>query len=498
VLLVLLSGAACTSALSSPTLAPTVAPSSAPTTATPSPAPTATPIPLPGVCLLPQFAEDVENCGAIPLYEIVLDIDPSAARVTGHQDVRYTNLEDGSLSDLYLRLFPSTPAYGGAMTVTNVVVLDREAVPAIELEGTALRLRLFPPLLPATSLALSMDFDIDVPTTGQAGHGLFSYQRGVMALPTAYAIIPVYDDEGWNLEIAPEYGDDVYSDIAAYEVQITAPSAMRLVASGSCALQEQAAERATWFCEAGPMRDFVVILSERFDIANRIVDGVLANSYYYSEHAQGGSKALDVAAEALAVFSELFGAYPYSELDVVETPNSLNGMEYPGLVVIADRLYAGVAGVEWLVAHEVAHQWWFGVVGSDQIDEPWLDEALTQYSTMLYYEMVYGSQRAAAILNGVFFSTYEGVPLPGRDLPAGLPASAYGPDLYWTIVYDKGALYFHSLRQAVGDETFFEILRTYYSRYRYRIATPESFLEVVESVAGDRYQTIYDQWIGGQ
>jgi hypothetical protein len=57
-----------------------------------------------------------------------------------------------------------------------------------------------------------------------------------------------------------------------------------------------------------------------------------------------------------------------------------------------------LAGVEWLAAHEVAHQWWFGVVGNDQIDEPWLDEALTQYSTMLYYEKAYGPERAAGIL----------------------------------------------------------------------------------------------------
>lgn len=447
------------------------------------------------MCLRAEFAHDVENCAAIPYYEISLTVDPSVARVTGRQEIRYTNLEDESLDDLYLRLFPSTPGYGGEMTVTHLLMAGQAVTPVVELEGTALRLPMTPPLAVGRSITLSMDFAVDVPTTGRAGHALFSYLRGVMALPTVYPLIPVYDDEGWNVEIAPEYSDDIYSDIAAHQVQITAPSAMTLAASGSCVQQAQEAETATWTCEAAPMRNFVLILGENFELANRVVKDVVVNSYFYREHEQGGGKALAVATDALAVFTELFGPYPYAELDVVETPNYLGGMEYPGLVVIEDGLYPGVAGVEWLAAHEVAHQWWFGVVGNDQIDEPWLDEALTQYSTMLYYEKVYGPERAAGILRGEFIQTYQSLVRRGRDMPAGLPALAYGPELYWQIVYDKGALYFHELRQAVGDELFFEILQTYYSRHRYRIATPESFLAVVESVTGDRHQDIFEKWI---
>jgi hypothetical protein len=482
----------------SPSALPPVTAAADPTlvpTSTSNPFPTPTPVPLPGVCLQPEFASDVENCGAIPYYEISLVVDPPAARVTGRQEIRYTNLEDEALDDVYLRLFPSTPGYGGTMTVTHLLVAGQVVTPVVELEGTALRLPMTPTLAVGRSITLSMDFVVDVPTTGRAGHALFAYLRGVMALPTVYPLIPVYDDEGWNVEIAPEYSDDIYSDIAAYEVQITAPSAMTLVASGSCVVQVQEAETTTWTCEAAPVRNFVLILGENFEMANRVVNDVVINSHFYPEHAQGGGRALEVAADALEAFTELFGPYPYAELDVVETPNYLGGMEYPSLVVIEDGLYPGVAGVEWLTAHEVAHQWWFGVVGSDQIDEPWLDEALTQYSTMLYYEKVYGPDRAAGILRGEFIQTHQNLLFRGRDMPAGLPAGAYGPRLYWEIVYDKGALYFHELRQAVGDESFFEILQTYYSRHRYRIATPESFLAVVESVTGDRHQDVFDAWI---
>ena len=173
-------------------------------------------------------------------------------------------------------------------------------------------------------------------------------------------------------------------------------------------------------------------------------------------------------------------------------------MEYSSLVVVEDGLYPGVAGVEWLTAHEVAHQWWTIVVGNDQIDEPWLDEGLTQYSTMLYYEKVYGKQRGDAIVQSVFVQTYESLKRRGRDLPAGLPANAYPPDLYWDIVYDVGALYFHELRERVGDEAFFDILETYFTRYRYQIATSASLLETVEEITGDPQLDLYERWILGQ
>jgi aminopeptidase N len=242
------------------------------------------------------------------------------------------------------------------------------------------------------------------------------------------------------------------------------------------------------------MRDFVFILGDRYERAGQLVEGTVVNSYFYRGYERAGSRALQVAADALVIFADLFGEYPYAELDVVATPNWLGGMEYPGLVVVEDRLYSGGGLLDWLVAHEVAHQWWFGVVGSDQVDVPWLDEALTQYSTVLYYERTYGENRARAILNS-FAQTHQNLVRSRRDRPAGLSAASYDPNLYWDIVYRKGALYFDSLREAVGDEVFFDILQTYYDRHRYRIATPESFLETVEDVAGDRYLDIYEEWI---
>ena len=198
------------------------------------------------------------------------------------------------------------------------------------------------------------------------------------------------------------------------------------------------------------MGDFTLILGENYERRSRDARGVVVNSYFYEWHAAGGGRALEVAVDAVEAFSDFFGPFPYTELDVTETPNDLGGMEYSGLVVVEDGLYPGVSTVEWLTAHEVAQHWWMVVVGNDQIDELWLDKALTQYSTMLHCEAVYGEDRANAILNTIFVQTRQGLERAGRDMPAGLPVDAFPRHLHFDIGYDKGALYVHNLRKRVG------------------------------------------------
>lgn len=448
-----------------------------------------TPIPpLPTVSPLPPDAFALAS-----RYAISLTVDPAAAQIAGYQEVLYTNAETVPLRDLYLRLFPNTPGYGGMMKVANVRMNGEMVSPEVGLSGSALRILLNPPLAPGQSVAMSLTFTVTVPLTDEMDFAQFVYTDGVMALPNVYPMIPVYDDEGWNAEVAPAYGDAVYSDVAFYRVEVTAPPTMMLVASGTCA--GEGAGR--WLCQAGPVRDFVLILGDNYQVTGQVAEGVMVNSYFYTDHREGGEQALRTAVDALTLYSRLFGPYPYGELDVVETPTFAGGIEYPTVVVISDLLYTGHPRLEWVVAHEVAHQWWYGIIGSDQVDEPWLDEALTQYSTLLYHEFLYGSVAAADILENDFQKTYDRLVEDGTDMPVRLPVAAYPPELYYAVVYRKGPLYFHALRQRVGDEAFFAILQTYYRRHRFGIATPESFLQTVQAVTGRAYRDLYERWIMG-
>lgn len=461
----------------------------------PSPPPSAPTFPMP---LLPTAAPVVsplppDAFALAPRYAISLIVDPAAAQVKGYQEIRYTNAETTPLRDLYLRLFPNTPGYGGGMKVASLQLNGLAVSPEVRLGGSALRVLLNPPLPSNQSVTLSMVFTVTVPLTDEVDFAQFSCVNGVMALPNVYPLIPVYDDEGWNVEVAPEYGDAVYSDVAFYQVNVTGPPTMTLIASGTCS----SPEAGRWSCVAGPVRDFMLVLGADYQMVGQVAGGTRVNSYFYSDHQMGGAQVLQYAINALTLYSRLFGPYPYEELDVVETPTRAGGIEYPTLVVISEHLYTGHPRLEWVVAHEVAHQWWYGIVGSDQVDEPWLDEALTQYTTFLYHEFLYGADRATEILEDDFQQTYDRLVKEGSDMPAGLPVAAYPRELYSAVVYRKGALYFHALRQRVGDESFFAILQTYYRRHRYGIATPESFLATVQMVTGNAHRDLFERWIRG-
>jgi len=433
--------------------------------------------------------------------------------ITGCERVDYTNTEDAPLDTLYLRLFPNTPGYGGEMTchmtAENILLGGKPAAAIVELDGSALCLPLDPPLEPGARLDLALDFTLAVPTESDQGYRQLGYYDKVLALANAYPLIPVYDDEGWNVELAPTYGDAVYSETALYTVRVTAPADMRLTASGTCTSphppsfppiggDEGGDGSNTWTCVTGPMRDFNAILGPDYQVESRVVEGIIVNSVFYSQHHQGGEWALDCATEAVRLFTTHFGPYPFTELDVVETPTRAGGIEYPGLVVINSTYYETLSErMEWVLVHEVGHQWWYSLVGNDQVDEPWLDEALVQYSTLLYYENRYGADAAAELLEQVFRQPHEELVASNRDAPVGLPVAAYSGEDYGPVVYGKGPLYFHALRQEVGEGNFWAILQMYFTLNRYGIATPEDWLVAVEAITGDEHRALYEQWIVG-
>jgi len=489
---------------------------SSPPSSVPAPTPQSTRVSAPldqARALRPEFIADLDLVPDATRYEIELTVDLDEAVVVGRERVEYCNTEDVPLDVLYVRLFPNTPGYGGTMTATNVSLDGQPVTPVVELGGSALRLPLAPSLAPGARLKLELDFTLvvpadTVPTAGaDQGYRQLGFYDGVLTLPNAYPLIPVYDDEGWNIELAPPYGDAVYSETALYTVHLTAlremmgeRSSPTVVASGTCASSgADPADGVTWTCVTGPVRDFNAVLGLDYRVTSEVVEGITVNSFFYPGHQVGGERALDWAAEVVRLFSARFGPYPFVELDVVETPTRAGGIEYPGLVVINSGYYEEPGGrMEWVVVHEVVHQWWYSLVGNDQVDEPWLDEALTQYSTLLYYENRYGMETAAELLREVFQGPYENLVDSGRDAPVGLPVAAYSAADYGPVVYRKGPLYFHALRGEVGDRDFWAILETYFARNRYGVATPEGWLTAVEMVTGDEHRALYERWIMGK
>jgi aminopeptidase N len=350
---------------------------------------------------------------------------------------------------------------------------------------------------------IELDFQVAVPAEA-AGYGQFILERDIMALANFFPLIPAFDlencalyddcDGGWNIEYPVPYGDAVFSETAFFDVRVTAPADWTVVASGSTVGQEtDAAGDVTWHIVSGPTRDLNVVLSSRFQVASKEIDGTVVNSYYLPEHETGGKYALGWGATAIGFFSEQFGPYPFAEFDIVETPNIAGGIEYPGLIAMPIHSYEQISGFfEWATVHEVSHQWWYSVVGNDQQDEPWLDEALAQYSTALYYESV---EEWADAVDEVLRGYYEPVAGTEQDKSFALPVKDYTESTYGPLVYGKGPLFLHAIREEVGLEAFYHILETYYSTYRYQVASGEDWLVLANQVTEEDLTPLYKEWI---
>ena len=474
---------------------------------TPTPAPTQTPAPTPTPdalslyrsSLIPANQNDLAQLDRPTRYDLTLQFDPTGPTLAGSQEVHYFNRQSIPLNEIYFRLFANHPDSGGKITVTTVSVDGAPVTPTYAAQNTALRVPLAKPLAPGASAHVHLDFAVTVPRKNTSHYADFIADDNIVTMPTVYPLIPAYDAKGWHLEIPPSYGDLVYADISLYAVTMTVPSAMTVIASGST-IDTRASGNGTtiWRMVGAPMRDFDLNVTSRLQNTSATVGETTVNSWHEPADAEPGKKALQFATYALRVFNQRFGTYPYRKLDVIETPTTAGGIEYPSIFAIGRNLYRSDKErefFEFATAHEVAHQWWYAMVGNDQVNAPWMDEALAQYSTLIYYEDVYGKSAAQMILRNYFQGIYDRTKSGGRDAAVNQPVSAFNESDYASIVYGKGPLFFDALRKKMGDALFFQFLRTYFERFRYKTATPDDVLKTAEEVYGQSLRDVYQQWI---
>jgi hypothetical protein len=420
-------------------------------------------------------------------------------RVEGRERVRYTNRENGPLDEICFRLYPNIA--GGEITVSHVEVDGAQVEPADRSLRSATCVPLPIALQPDESTVLNLDFAVDLPKEMGGNYGLFGYFEDVLVLDTFYPAIPVYDDEGWNVETPSRNGDLTYYDASFYLVRVTAPDGLTVVASGIEVSREVDGDHQVLTYAAGPARDFYLAASERFVRQSERVGETTVHSYAFAGREEGAKLALQYAVDALKVFSARLGDYPYTEMDVVSTPMLALGIEYPGTIGITLRVYdleAEVSGLpapvllESVVAHEVGHQWFYNAVGNDQQDDPWLDEAVVQYVTGLYHLDAHGTGAAEGYRTS-WTSRWDRV--DRAEIPVGLPAASYTPEEYSPIVYGRGPFFVTALAKEMGQETFDAFLRDYYQTYKWEIGTGEAFRELAETHCRCDLTSLFEQWV---
>ncbi|MCS7062368.1 MAG: hypothetical protein RMN25_14580, partial [Anaerolineae bacterium] len=260
------------------------------------------------LALRPSHVHDLAAFGSATRYEIELWVNPTTRSIRGVQSVRYTNRGPAPLDEIMLRLYPNTRYMNGSMQAGAVLADGRPVTPTVYLrasigaaqfvtDSSVVRLPLPARLGVGQSVTLSMTFQVTAPARPETGYRVFGQTNGVLSLPNVYPLIPPRDSRGaWHLDEAPDWGDIVFSESALYRVRIQAPIDQVIVASGVCtSFRDAAHARQEVTCVAGPLRDFALHLSEKFEVieATLVSQGelILLRSYYLSGFRAGAARA---------------------------------------------------------------------------------------------------------------------------------------------------------------------------------------------------------------
>ena len=441
--------------------------------------------------LAPEYQNILNKLPYASMYNIKFNIADDLYHITGNETVIYTNAEDIELKEVELRLFANI--LGGEMHVNNVTVNGETITPNYSLKDSLLIVPFKNPLKPKDSITLSLDFKLTVPQSVDLNYGVQAYYDHVLALAHAYPMIAVYDDQGWNAEIPPQSGDVTYADMSFFTVTVEAPKGVILVGSGREINRQDNGNRQTVRYEAGPARDFYLAASPEYKVFTKEADGVKLRFYTRDQLQAGAESALDTAARAIEVYGKRYASYPYTELDFVSTPTLALGIEYPGMIAITESIIQpGQGYLEGTVAHEVGHQWFYNLVGNDQLDDPWLDESLTQFATLQYFTDEYGQAG-----NEGFRQDLEGrwASINKKEIPIGLPVRDYSDAEYSGIIYGRGGLFFEALRDKMGQENFDAFMKDYVKINSWDIATPEKLKSEAETRCDCNLTPLFEKWI---
>lgn len=462
-------------------------------------------------------------------YRIDIKIDFDKLSYTGTETVRWINGAEKPASVIYFHLYPNLRV-GDQLTTESdeprIDILEVRAAgdetalfSALEDQGTTLRVNLREPVAAGGAAEVTIKFKGTVPEIDRDETSLTTHVvkqvsaalrsdretrrardinfhcRGVMLLGTAYPTLVVHDGDEWRRKVEPSVGDFVFNEAADYEVTVTATSGVEVFTSGM--ETGPRSEKNTQTFTATAMRDFAILAGRGLRSEHTEVNGTNVRSIYFAEHERVGKRALVVAANSLRTFTDLFGPLPFKQVSIAEAPlvAGLGSCEFSGLNVIASAFFVDFdspavrnlpeiireqrpsveESLEWTVAHLVAHQWWGAAVGNDPAREPILDEALSCWSSLLYYQQMYGAERATAVLDDQVRGVYRMYrTFGGDDMDANRPSREYRNTFqYAAIVTAKGALMFVDLQRTLGEEKVFAALRKYYQANLYEIAQLE-------------------------
>jgi hypothetical protein len=451
---------------------------------------------------------------ALPFLQADLVVDPADRSVTGRVSLSWT--AKAASRSLELRLTPN--AFGSTPVRLHQPLVNGEPATLVPVTADLVRVE-FPRALPAGEpVRVEVQLLAHVPR-GEAGssplsalapsgagsradHGAFAAYPEALSLVGILPRPPVTLPDGSRGAGPTGIGDLALYDAANVLLSITVPPGWQAVSAGAALGETATAQGGIRFrFGIAAARDVALLVTRGYRSARREVSGVTVESLFPAELARPAERLLDEAAELLAAMERRLGPTPYRTLRLVAAPltGGAGGMEFPGLVTLSTPLVqlaehpgrslglseadvpAGTtetlgALVDFALAHELAHQWFPGLVGSDPIAAPVVDEALAQAVALLAVEWTHGAEAARAVDAQQVSGAYRmWRMLGGQDAPADRATSAFPDEMtYAALVYGKAPGLHARQRALLGEGVFVRDLRGYVDAHRWGWADAHS------------------------
>lgn len=433
-----------------------------------------------GRLLLPQvYGKEGLRFRYYPVYYIQSRYDPTRGQLQGELLLAYQNPYSFSLSKLHFNL-PANTLYGnGAGIAVTGVMVDNNPV---EFESQKCRLVVPLPknLPPKRTVYLAISFTTTVPE----GETRIGRSGSSSTLAGWYPILAPRGSDGWQGVADAGYGEPYFSDASYYRVHLELPSEYQVIASSKLTGHQSKTHSTIWtFNSEHPIREFTFAVSSTWQFTTGKAGPV---QLVVASNGEPAETAMVYAREALEFFQEIYGPYPYSYLNIAFVPlENFAGMEYPGLVLLSSLAPFSPS----VVVHEIAHQWWYNLVGNDSIREAWIDEGLAEYSTLLFYRKYNPAFYHSKLTEIAYLADMSPRPL---NLPLGKYANEQA---YRNVVYGHGVWAWLELEKHTGAERLWEALSYIQKYYRYQIINQED-LAIIMTYFGRLPEGYFNRYFG--
>lgn len=453
-------------------------------------------------------------------YDIYATLDYDNKTLNATENIRYINKSNSDLHEIKFHLYPNAfrqdatiykatnetqnaRAYPNGFSAGNITIFsvkqgERETDFAISGEDkNLLSVPLDSVLRSGGVVAIQIAFNLIIPNCNHR----FGYGTNTLNLGNWYPIACVFENNQFVTDGYSPNGDPFYSDVSNYNVKIEYDAKLKLASTGNIIEEKQNSDKIITAINAKAVRDFAIVFSEKFNMITAQAGMTTINYFYYDD--ENSEFHLQTAVDAVNTFNDLIGIYPYDVLNVVKTNFLQGGMEYPNLVYISDSVdieneYNNV------IIHEIAHQWWYGVVGNNECEYAWIDEGLAEYTTALFYDLnPQYNKTSDEVLNSalssylLFCDVYKEV-YDTLDTSMNRNIHKFKTETeYVYLTYVKGMLMFDSIAEIIGDNKMKKVLQNFYVENAMKNANPSDLIKSFESVTHKKLAGYIMSWLDG-